>query len=220
METLMTTNEIKKDKAIDKIIKIFWVFLIGSMIGYLVENIVGFVQNGHFVSRQGLLFGPFIQVYGIGLIIYYLIIPHAKTNMQIFVGSMILGGVTEYLFSYFQERFFGTVSWDYSNLLFNINGRTSLLHCIYWGIGGILFMKLIYPNREKIGRQSFKVYSKVATFILVVFMVFNISASSLAAQRSLERRQNIAPKGGLDYFFDTYYPDEKMNKIYSNSRER
>ena len=83
METLMTTNEIKKDKAIDKIIKIFWVFLIGSMIGYLVENIVGFVQNGHFVSRQGLLFGPFIQVYGIGLIIYYLIIPHAKTNMQI-----------------------------------------------------------------------------------------------------------------------------------------
>lgn len=220
METLMTTNEIKKDKAIDKIIKIFWVFLIGSMIGYLVENIVGFVQNGHFVSRQGLLFGPFIQVYGIGLIIYYLIIPHAKTNMQIFVGSMILGGVTEYLFSYFQERFFGTVSWDYSNLLFNINGRTSLLHCIYWGIGGILFMKLIYPNIEKIGRQSNKVYFKVATFILVVFMVFNISASSLAAQRSLERRQNIAPKGGLGYFFDTYYPDEKMNKIYSNSRER
>lgn len=216
----MTTNEIKKDKTIDKIITIFWIFLIGSIIGYLVENIVGVVQNGHFVSRQGLLFGPFIQVYGIGLVIYYLIIPHAKSNTQIFVGSMILGGVIEYLFSYFQEKFFGTVSWDYSNLLFNINGRTSLLHCIYWGIGGILFMKLIYPNIEKIGKESNKTYFKVATFILVVFMAFNISASSLAAQRSLERRQNIAPEGELDYFFDTYYPDEKMEKIYSNSRER
>ena len=45
--------------------------------------------------------------------------------------------------SYFQELLFGTISWDYSNLWFNINGRTSLLHCTYWGIGGVLFMKYV-----------------------------------------------------------------------------
>lgn len=220
MEALIAKNEIKKDKVLDKIIKIFWIFLIGSISGYLLESIVGIVQNGHFVSRQGLLFGPFVQVYGIGLVTYYLIIPKAKNNMQIFIGSMILGGIVEYLFSYFQERFFGTISWDYSDLLFNINGRTSLLHCIYWGIGGILFMKLIYPHIEKVNRESNKAYFKVTTFILVIFMTFNISATCLVAQRSLERRQNVEPEGTLDFFFDTYYPDEKLEKIYSNSKER
>lgn len=125
----------KKEKLSSKIVKLFWIFLIGSFIGYIIETIVGIVQNGHLVSRQGLLFGPFIQVYGIGLVTYYLVISKMKkkNNIRIFFVSMILGGVVEYLFSYFQQKIFGTVSWDYSNLLFNVNGRTSLLHCLYWG---------------------------------------------------------------------------------------
>ena len=44
---------------------IFWVFFIGSMIGYGVETAVAIIQNGHFASRQGLLYGPLIPVYGI-----------------------------------------------------------------------------------------------------------------------------------------------------------
>lgn len=31
---------------------IFWVFIIGSMIGYGVETIVAIIQNGHFASRH------------------------------------------------------------------------------------------------------------------------------------------------------------------------
>lgn len=61
---------VKKETILQKIIKIFCIFLIGSVIGYIVEMIVGLVQNGHFVSRQGLLYGPFIQVYGLGLAVY------------------------------------------------------------------------------------------------------------------------------------------------------
>ncbi len=55
-------KKISKKENLQKIIKLFWIFLIGSIIGYIIEMIVGLVQNGHFVSRQGLLFGPFIQV--------------------------------------------------------------------------------------------------------------------------------------------------------------
>lgn len=31
---------------------IFWVFFIGSMIGYGVETAVAIIQNGHFASRH------------------------------------------------------------------------------------------------------------------------------------------------------------------------
>ncbi len=36
--------------------------------------IVVLFQKGYFESRQGLIYGPFTPVYGIGAIIYYLIL--------------------------------------------------------------------------------------------------------------------------------------------------
>lgn len=216
----MELTVIEKSKALKKLSKVFWIFIIGSILGFLIETLVAFIQNGHFVSRQGLIFGPFIQVYGLGLVIFYLIIPNAKTNVQVFIVSFVLGGIIEYLFSYFQEKYFGTVSWDYSNLIFNLNGRTSLLHCIYWGTGGLIFMKLIYPLLSNLDKIYKNIYFKAVTVFLVIFMTFNISITSLASQRQLERRNNIVAQNKLDIFFDTYYPDSKLSKIYSNAKER
>ena len=159
--------ETNKKSIYQRISKIFWIFIIGSILGYIIEMIVGLVQNGHFVSRQGLLIGPFIQVYGVGLVTYYLVISKIKNknNIKIFIISMILGGLIEYLFSFFQEKLFGTISWDYRNLPFNINGRTSLLHCYYWGIGGILFVKYILPHLDKLDigykYKSFKIITAI-----------------------------------------------------------
>ena len=79
-----------------------------------------------------------------------------KELLKIFMASFVLGGVLEYLFSYFYERYIGIAPWDYSNIPFNFNGRTSLIHCIFWGIVGILFMKVIYPyisNLYKINKK-------------------------------------------------------------------
>lgn len=216
MESVVKKEE---NKILKKIVKLFCVFVIGSIIGYLLEMIVGLVQNGHFVSRQGLIYGPFSQVYGIGLVIYYLVIPNNKKNIEIFLISMFLGGIVEYIFSYLQETFFGTISWDYSNLLFNINGRTSLLHCIYWGIGGILFSKYIRPQIEKIDLLYPKMWFKVLTIFLAIFLLFDIIISSLACKRQEERKEGVEPKNNIEIFLDKTYTDEVLNEIYSNAKE-
>lgn len=216
MESIVKKEE---NKILRKIVKVFWVFVIGSIIGYLLEMMVGLVQNGHFVAKQGLIYGPFSQVYGIGLVIYYLVIPNNKKNIEIFLISMFLGGIVEYIFSYLQETFFGTISWDYSNLLFNINGRTSLLHCIYWGIGGILFSKYIKPQIEKIDCLCPKIWFKVLTIFLAIFVVFDIIISSLACKRQEERKEGIEAKNNIEIFLDKTYTDEVLNKIYSNAKE-
>ena len=62
----------KDNKLIKEIMKIFWIFVIGCIIGYITEMIVVFVQKGFFESRQGLIYGPFTPVYGIGAVMYYL----------------------------------------------------------------------------------------------------------------------------------------------------
>ena len=120
---------------LNEAMKVFWIFILGSLAGYILEMIVAFVQNGYFESRQEVIYGPFTPVYGIGAVLYYLFFKKLKTRnrVKVFFITMVLGGMVEYLCSLLQEKLFGTVSWDYSNLWFNINGRTSLLHCIYWG---------------------------------------------------------------------------------------
>ncbi len=219
-ETSNSIMIVDKESIIQKLTKIFWIFLIGSIIGYGLEMIVGLVQNGHFVSRQGLLFGPFIQVYGVGLVAYYLVISNIrkKSYIKIFFITMLLGGIVEYLFSYLQETWFGTISWDYSNLLFNIHGRTSLLHCLYWGVGGVLFVRFILPLIRSLNEWCKNTNFRFITAFLVLFITFDIVMSGMAGSRQLERKNNIAANGYIDNFFDEYYPDEKLEQIYSNAK--
>ena len=211
-----------KDKNVKKELTIlFWVFIIGSIAGFIFEVTVVFFQKGHFELRQGLIYGPFIPVYGIGAMCYYIVLSKTKikNKIQIFLITMILGGITEYLCSLIQEKAFGTISWDYSYLPFNINGRTSLLHCIYWGIGGVLYITYVDPFLNKmIDKTNIKAFDLI-TIILSIFIIFDISISWMAADRQTERKNNIEPENRLDIFLDKNYPDEYMNRIFNNKKD-
>ena len=211
-----------KDKNVKKELTIlFWVFIIGSIAGFIFEVTVVFFQKGHFELRQGLIYGPFIPVYGIGAMCYYIVLSKIKikNKIQIFLITMILGGITEYLCSLIQEKAFGTISWDYSYLPFNINGRISLLHCIYWGIGGVLYITYIDPFLNKmIDKTNIKAFDLI-TIILSIFIIFDISISWMAADRQTERKNNIEPENRLDIFLDKNYPDEYMNRIFNNKKD-
>lgn len=212
----------EKKKILKELITIFLVFIIGSILGYIFEMIVVLFQKGYFESRQGLIYGPFTPVYGIGGIIYYIAFKLIKTKDKriVFLTSMLLGGITEYLCSYIQEKAFGTISWDYSYLKFNINGRTSLLHCTYWGIAGVLYISYIEPFIEKLSQKLNNNWLKIVTVILSIFMIFNITVSCLAADRQSERRKNTDCKNKLDVFLDKHYPDEYMDSIFANKRNK
>lgn len=213
----------EKRKVLEEFMILFWLFILGSIIGYIFEMIVVLFQKGYFESRQGLIYGPFTPVYGIGMVVYYLVLKSMDTRnkIEVFLVTMLLGGMTEYICSFVQEKAFGTISWDYSYLRFNLNGRTSLLHCTYWGIAGVLYMTLISPrivnfrNMLNINQTSLK----VVTSLVLVFMVFNITISCIAAERQTERRKNIQPTNRIDLFLDEYYPDEYMDRVFANKKE-
>lgn len=211
----------KKENILKELIIIFWLVIIGSILGYIFEMIVVLFQKGYFESRQGLIYGPFTPVYGIGAIIYYLVLNQVKTRnkLKIFFITMILGGATEYISSFIQEKAFGTISWDYSYLMFNLNGRTSLLHCTYWGIAGVLYVTFIEPLIEKLRLIIDTKSLKIITIFVSIFMIFNIQISCFAADRQFERRKNIEPENRLDMFLDKYYPDEYMNQIFTNKKD-
>lgn len=210
----------EKKSKLNEVVKIFLIFMIGSIIGYIVEMIVALVQEGHFESRQGLIYGPFTPVYGIGILVYYIFFSFVKNRNKgiVFISSMILGGITEYLCSYVQEKVFGTISWDYSEWLFNINGRTTIVHCTYWGLAGLLYVSYIEPLIPKIENLVKSNKVKILTSSVAAFMVFNITISSMAAIRQKERVENIPASSAVDVFLDNAYPDEFLDEVFANKK--
>lgn len=211
--------EKKKNKILNFIIKIFWIFVIGSIFGFFAEMIYALVYTRTLEIRKGLIYGPFIQIYGIGAIAYYILTSKIKEPKKLFFAGMIMGGSLEYLCSFFQEIFFGTISWDYENMFLNLNGRTSFLYCFYWGVIAIAFLKLIYPLLNKLDKLICIRKFRIGTYFFILFMTFNITISCMAADRQLRRHQNLPPRDQIDEFLDSAYSDEVLDRVYNNKKE-
>lgn len=208
----------KKDY-LNEVIKIIWIFVIGSLFGYLLEIIVALLQYGHFVNRQGVLYGPFIPIYGVGAVMLLFINKKAEKVLYVFLLGMIVGGFVEYIASFMQEFLFGTVSWDYSKLPYNFGGRTSMLHMSYWGILSVIFAIMVNPILDKITPYLNKKEFKYFTVLVAIFMVINIEISCFAAYRQRERLDNVKANGIIDVLMDKYYPNEVLDKTFTNKKK-
>lgn len=206
------------EKGIKFITIIFWIFIIGSVFGFFAEMLYSTIFTRALVIRKGLIYGPFVQIYGLGAVAYYLLISNVKEPKEAFIYGMVMGGILEYLGSFFQEILFGTISWDYSKIFFNLNGRTCLLYCFYWGIIAVVYLKVVYPGLKKLEPLLHKLSVKIFTVFLVIFMTFDITVSCMAASRQEERRKDIPPKNSIDEFIDKAYPDEYLDRIYNNKK--
>lgn len=206
-------------KIINYIIKIFWIFVIGSVFGFFAEMFYALVYTRTLEIRQGLIYGPFIQIYGMGAVAYYILISNIQEPKKAFFAGVIMGSALEYLCSFFQEIFFGTISWDYSDLFMNLNGRTSLLYAVYWGIIAVAYLKIVYPAFQKMEPMIEKKSIRIVTVFFMLFMSFDITISCMAGSRQQERRQNVPTNGAIDEFLDRVYPDELLDRIYNNKKD-
>lgn len=205
-------------KIINYIIKIFWIFVIGSVFGFFAEMFYALVYTRTLEIRQGLIYGPFIQIYGMGAVAYYILISNIQEPKKAFFAGVIMGSALEYLCSFFQEIFFGTISWDYSDLFMNLNGRTSLLYAVYWGIIAVAYLKIVYPAFQKMEPMIEKKSIRIVTVFFMLFMSFDITISCMAGSRQQERRQNVPANSAIDEFLDRCYPDELLDRIYNNKK--
>jgi len=214
-----------KKKIFENYALFFIIFLIGSFFGFVYENILNmFLGNYHI--KQGLIYEPLIPIYGIGLLFFYLVyhsINLKKYNkiIEILIVLSIgffIGGITEYLCSYIQEKVFGTISWDYSNLKFDLNGRTSLVHAFFWAILGVLFYEFVLPLFIKIKRKLSKQSLKILVIVLSIIFIFDVFISTIACLRREKRKQGIEASNYIEQVLDKYYPDQYIDYIYNNAR--
>lgn len=198
--------------------KIALICISGSFAGVVVELLWCLIRNGYIESRAGLVYGPFNLLYGVGAVALTLILYRYRNRSSAFsfIGGIVIGSAVEYLLSWGQETLFGSTSWDYSELPFNINGRICLLYSVFWGFLGVLWIKSIYPRVAKIILKIPNKAGKIITLALTVFMIFNAVMSLFSVWRWSERVHNVPATTAADEFFDKRFPDSRMERIFAN----
>lgn len=196
----------------------FWAFVVAGFIGVVVEIAWCALRFGYIENRTGLIYGIFNPVYGVGGVVLLLLLYRKGKSRDLFVflSSMVIGGLFEYLWSFGQQILFGSVSWEYSNAQLNLGGRTDLMHSFMWGLLGLVWVREIFPHLlnvlAKIPRGIGK---KISILLFIAFMV-NFGISGFAVHRWSERNHGIAPKNTVDVFLDQKYPDTLLRKLFPN----
>ena len=125
------------------LINILYIFVIYSILGFIVETLYTSILSHRFMHR-GFLFGPYIPIYGFGAaFITFFIQGFQGKPLVIFILSLIICSLLEYITSYVLEILFHARWWDYSKQFMNLNGRICLKNSCLFGIGGILIVDVI-----------------------------------------------------------------------------
>ena len=125
---------------------LFLLFLIYSIIGYIVEVLSILINYKKLSFHRGFLLGPYLPVFGIGGILMYISLQRYLDDLfALFCMSVIICSFVEFFASLILEKLFKLRWWDYHDKKFNIDGRICLENAIAFGIGGLIFMKFFNP---------------------------------------------------------------------------
>ena len=202
--------------------KLFWLFLIGAVLGDLVETVFCRLTAGVWMSRSSLVWGPFSIVWGLAIATATALLykDREKPDRHLFFIGTVLGGAYEYVCSVFTELVFGTVFWDYSEIPFNLGGRINLLYCFFWGIAAVIWIKGLYPFFSRWIEKIPVLWGYILTWVLAVFMAANIVVSSMALIRYDRRSEGMQADNVIEKLLDEHFDDERMERIYPNALAR
>lgn len=200
------------------LVKCFWIFLVGSFFGFIIEELWCFIKNKCFRIRQSLIYSPLIPIYGIASLFIVLIADKVGYSLwKVFIVGVIVATIVEYFCSYIQEKMFHTKSWDYSNMKFNLNGRVNLIYSLGFGLFSVILIKQIKSLVNFMEQHTNDSLFYIISFIVMIFFIFDVIISALACYRQRKRKEGFEAGNSLEKFLDKKYPDSRLDKIYNNS---
>ena len=117
------------------------------------------------------------------------------------------------------ELLLGFTAWDYSHMFLNINGRICLLFSIFWGILGILWIKILYPKIENLlSKMKPKIY-KIVIISLTIFLLFDILLTISAVNRAHDADSGILANNSYERFLDNTFNSKYLKNMFNNNWE-
>lgn len=215
---------------------LFWVFFVCSVLGLILEEVwhMVVVDPGVYQDRAGMLFGPFSPIYGFGAMLMTMALNrfYKKNPLIIFLVSALIGGAFEVFVGWFMQTSFGVVSWSYSHIrLFGMpdpiavltGGRTCTPFACMWGLGGLIWIKVLLPRLLKLINMIPWKRRYSATVILTAVMlidgVMTLQSLDYWYQRVNGTVRNIPVAQFYDKHFDNEYMETRFQSMTMSPKD-
>ena len=151
------------------------IFFIYSILGRIIECIIHLI-NGY---KGGILYGFWTPVYGIGsIVVIYIYNKYiSKINKHkllkfflIFLSSMIILSILEFIGGILIKLLFNKTLWDYTDYKFNIGKYISLEMAFIWGISSIILIYLLKKPTDILAKKI----PKFITWILIILFIIDL----------------------------------------------
>ena len=215
---------------------LFWLFFVCSVLGLILEEVwhMVVVDPGVYQDRAGMLFGPFSPIYGFGAVLMTMALNrfYKKNPLIIFLVSALIGGAFEVFVGWFMQTSFGVVSWSYSHIrLFGMpdpiavltGGRTCTPFACMWGLGGLIWIKVLLPRLLKLINMIPWKRRYSATVILTAVMlidgVMTLQSLDYWYQRVNGTVRNIPVAQFYDKHFDNEYMENRFQSMTMSPKD-
>ena len=153
---------------------LFLLFIVYSITGWIIEVIATYPDTKCFVNR-GFLIGPYCPIYGNCAIAMIFLLHNVTNPILLFVLSILICSVGEYVTSYTMEKIFHARWWDYSKNKFNLNGRICLVNSLAFGVLGFLLIKFVNPFVVELITKLSPIMINVLFYtMLTLFIIDNV----------------------------------------------
>lgn len=200
-------------------------FFIYSFLGWCCESVYCSIGNKKVVNR-GFLNGPLCPIYGLGALIVIFILKDYKGNLALmFTIGLIMTSILEYITGVLLEFLFKSTWWDYSNRIFNINGRVCLRNSILFGIMSVILIEYVHPSviivLDKFSINFVYILAIMLSVYLIVDIYITVNALNKLhykldrLEEVLEELKNISIHVKIEKF-----TEENLLKVLNNIRIR
>lgn len=182
-------NDFYKNYLEDKIkidSKLFFALLCGCSVcggiyGMVYETLFYLIDRGA-LCRRGSSFGPWIEIYGLGaLLIYVLCHKYKKNPLKVFLIAGISSGLLEYLAGWGMYQLLdGRRGWNYNIEIWNwgnIDGFVCARSVLVFAVSGLLLIYAIYPLllwiSQKINRKVFMTITITLAALFAIDVIYN-----------------------------------------------
>ena len=126
--------------------RFLWIFFIYAFLGWCTEVSYAALVSGRFINR-GFLNGPVCPIYGLGVVLVMACLEPFRDNLLLlFVCSVLLTSLLEWITGFVLEKLFHQRWWDYSNEPFNLGGYVCLRFSIAWGLACVFVSEILHPT--------------------------------------------------------------------------
>ena len=170
---MMTVAAERKPWNTERLCYLFLVFLTGCFVGWIYEEIFYWLTEG-MLRNRGILYGPWLPIYGVGALCIYAMKPLKKNPALLFFLCAAVTGVVEYVIGFAGIHLFGMRLWDYRGLLWNLDGIICFRSVVSFALMGLVFHYWLEPAGSRIVQKLPS--GTVRTVCLVLLLTFLVDS--------------------------------------------